>query len=636
MSLGTKLRNDRVASVDSKSVDGYGYEAILPSSHQSHPSSAKSMRQSHPSCAKSRRRRMSVGTKLPNNHVASVDSNAVDRYGYETILPSSHQSHPSSAKSMRRRMSLGSKSVVDGSFSPTPATPRLGDDGLRSTIHGDSTSALNRPEFNRTFTGTAISMKKKTKGFGKNLMRKLRSIDNADGSPGNFRYESDENSQSSCFKGNDTEKSHHSRSSGKYDHEDDDEQSFFSTSSSKSKPKKNKSTRSCDPEMLSPRFANSPRSAKRGGKKKVSSRVFRSADDNFSVGSNKTSKSRSPKSSRKGVKVVDDLSEVKQKRRGRNKYKSQSSPPDDMSQQSEEQAMVYLRRSQELQKGSHHSKSSKSESITSKKASIKMERKGSIKKGMKNQDLQKGSHHSRSSRSESVTSKKSSKHMERRASIQAMKKMDCMLGQLEKYENNLETEQMALRKQVEAMALEKEYAEQRNHELELQLEEMKEKAEMDAGLLVSAESNKNQSAEEIDQLKIENDILKRRLQRHEVSLLKINTGRSMRDLGASMKLQKKVEESPKESKEVAQKDKEIIRLQTDACLLRDKVRDKTDDYEQQFVELEQAKDELAKLKYSIEHTGSFKYHNMNQIIKGQQSRAMQPADVALSDFFDAY
>jgi hypothetical protein len=218
-----------------------------------------------------------------------------------------------------------------------------------------------------------------------------------------------------------------------------------------------------------------------------------------------------------------------------------------------------------------------------------------------------------------------------------MKKMDSMLDQLEKYEDNLETEQIELRKQIEAMALEKEYTEQRNHELELQLEEMKEKAETDAGLLVNAESTKSQSAKEIHQLQIENDIMKRRLQRHEVSLLKMNSGCSMRSLGDSINLtENSDEENSEDSEEVVQKDMEIVRLKADLCLLRDKLRDKTEDYDKQSAELEHAKDEVTMLKYNMDHTGSFRYHNMHETIKEKEMMKMQPAEVALSNFFDAY
>jgi len=220
--------------------------------------------------------------------------------------------------------------------------------------------------------------------------------------------------------------------------------------------------------------------------------------------------------------------------------------------------------------------------------------------------------------------------MERRADIKAMKKMDCMLGQLEKYEDNLVNEMTALRKQLDDMALEKEYVEQRNRELESRLEELKEKAETDAGLLVNAESTRDKSDQEFEQLKIEKDILKRRLQRHEMSLLRTQQLPSLRNVvvedrggGAT-------------SEDLCKKDEEIARLKADLSLLRDKLRDKTADHDKQSAELEQAKDELAMIKYNMEHTGSFRYHNMHQHIREQQTMKMQPGEVALSNFFDAY
>lgn len=682
MSLASELPNDHYhgASMDRNvDINRRGNETILPTSHIFHPSSAKSMW-----------RRMSLVSKLPNDHVASVDSNAVDRYGYEetTLAPSSHGSHPSSVKSsIRRRMSPGTKSVSNDCISPTPATPlslahgtasprtprnrRLlsliipssdktkqssnhAADGLRSTIHNDCTSPLNLQESNRSFAGTVISMKKKTKGFGKNLTSKfLRSIEahDPDDSPGTFGHDSDKNSSaSSCFKGSKYSLDCNSRSSGNSDNQDhgDEDISIFSVETSIRDDLE-------DPEMLTPRSA----CKKRGCKKKLSSKSSRTADDNVDVGSNKGSKSgkKSTKSSRKKKSINDhasgeeieneELNEVKTKHRGRNKYKIQSiNPTGDMSQKTEEPAIsAHLHRSEDLQRGSQHSRSSMSESPTAKKASKRMDkgsshhsrssRSGSVSKKSAKKMERRASHDSRVSRSESI-GKKSAKKEERRASMKAIKRMDSMLDQLEKYENNLETEQMVLHKTIEAMALEKEYTEQRNRELELQLEDMKEKAETDVGMfVVDAESTKCQSAEEIHHLQIENDILKRRLQRHEISLLKMNSACSMRNLGAST-TESSGEETSEDSTEVVQKDEEMARLNADLCALRDKLREKTEDYDEQSAKLEHVKHELAMLKYNMEHIGSFRYHNMYQTIKEKERMKMQPAEVALSDFFDAY
>lgn len=457
-------------------------------------------------------------------------------------------------------------------------------------------------------TGNSVSMKKKTKKFGKALLLKLQSTrgDPAVSPAGTSADDCGEKS------------SHYSGSSGNTDHEYyDDEASLFSAGSSKSSKLMAESVRSWDPERLS------PRSKRPGRKKVVTNRSIRSADDDASVGSGRGSKSRE-KSRRKsklvkhsGEIVSSDMPEVKPKRRGRNMYKIQSGPPLDDSS---------------LRGGSNHSKSStRSGSIGSKKPSRTMAERRSGSVGKKSsKKMEKLSQHSASSRSSSVGKKSSSsKKMERRASIKAMKKMDCMLGQLEKYEDNLENEKTALRKQLDDMALEKEYVESRNRELESQLEELREKAVADAGLLVNAESTKDQSDREIEQLRIESEILKRRLQRHEVSLLRTQQRHVVEGSGGTT--------SSEDSKEeLAKKDGEITRLKAELGLLRDKLRDKTEDYDQQSAELEQAKDELAMLKYNMEHTGSFRYHNMHQLIRERQTTKMQPGEAALSNFFDAY
>ncbi|KAL3934847.1 MAG: hypothetical protein SGBAC_009515, partial [Bacillariaceae sp.] len=221
---------------------------------------------------------------------------------------------------------------------------------------------------------------------------------------------------------------------------------------------------------------------------------------------------------------------------------------------------------------------------------------------------------------------------EKKTATKAIKKMDAMLDQLEKYETNLEDEQLNLRKKLESMAMEKEYLEQKNRQLEFRVEELKDKASETADRLDTADRNKDQSSQEIDQLRIENDILKQRVQRHEATLLRMNSSRSIR--GMRSIINNKGEDPEKHEKELADKDKEITKLKADLALLRDQLRYKTEDYDKQAVELHQARKEVHEARTTLQHTGTFKYHNKFEKMKQDKVKNKSESEARLSSFFD--
>jgi len=213
------------------------------------------------------------------------------------------------------------------------------------------------------------------------------------------------------------------------------------------------------------------------------------------------------------------------------------------------------------------------------------------------------------------------------------KKMDSMLDQLETYESNLEDEQKKLRKQLENITIEKEYLTQRNRQLEVQITELKDKAAEDADRLLMANRNRNQSSEELEDLKIQNEILKEKLQRHEESMLRMNTAKSVRGMRSIIKNQ--VGEDPeKMDKELQEKHKEITKLKADLALLRDQLRYKSEDFDKQAVELEAARKELIEARRTLKHTGTFKYHNKFEEIQKEKAKNKSQQEVALSSFFD--
>ncbi|CAJ1965005.1 unnamed protein product [Cylindrotheca closterium] len=209
--------------------------------------------------------------------------------------------------------------------------------------------------------------------------------------------------------------------------------------------------------------------------------------------------------------------------------------------------------------------------------------------------------------------------------------VDDMLDQLEEYETNVDDEQINLRKKLESMAMEKEYLEQKNRQLEFRVEELKEKAAETADRLDTAARNKNQSSKEIEQLQIENDILKQRVQRHEAAMLRMNSSRSIRGMRSIIH---KGEDPEEHEQQLAEKDKEITKLKADLALLRDQLRYKTEDYDKQAVELHQARKEVAEARTTLKHTGTFKYHNKFEKLKEEKKKSKTGAEVALSSFFD--
>jgi hypothetical protein len=105
----------------------------------------------------------------------------------------------------------------------------------------------------------------------------------------------------------------------------------------------------------------------------------------------------------------------------------------------------------------------------------------------------------------------------------------------------------------------------------------------------------------MEALRIENEILRNRLKRHEFSPLKVASGNSSRHLA----------QNTNQSAVVLEKEK--IRLQAELSLLRTNFREKDDSLAKQSVEFNEMKEEVAKAKDVLQHTGSIKYRNFNRM-----------------------
>lgn len=207
----------------------------------------------------------------------------------------------------------------------------------------------------------------------------------------------------------------------------------------------------------------------------------------------------------------------------------------------------------------------------------------------------------------SVSGRSSSSKKSKRESRREQKErgLHAMIDQMERYENCLVTEQDSLRHELSALALEKEYAEQKSRDLEAKLEEMQAQLEM-VNIAPSSSPGRRDDTDLVDALRIENDILRSRLQRHEFSLLKVNSGKSMRNLVQ--------DDTNEEQSNLLQEGKRnSMRLETETSLLRTSLKEKEDALARQTVELDQMKQELHKTKYLLEHTGSIKYDHSKQL-----------------------
>jgi hypothetical protein len=225
----------------------------------------------------------------------------------------------------------------------------------------------------------------------------------------------------------------------------------------------------------------------------------------------------------------------------------------------------------------------------------------------------------------SVISDRSSKIKSKRRSRRSQKEknLDSMLDQLEDHTNSIATENDSLKKELCVLEMEKEYTEQLNNDLESKLEEMQAQLDMKSLIQVQGPSPSLPQMEDPDSmgaLRIENEILRNRLKRHEFSLLKVASGKSLSNLGFDQNAQ-----NTNHSAVVLEKEKAITRLHTELSLLRTNLRDKS-------AEFNEMKEELAKAKDVLQHTGSIKYHNFNRM---SCPAPAAPGDAAFSNFFNA-
>jgi hypothetical protein len=196
-----------------------------------------------------------------------------------------------------------------------------------------------------------------------------------------------------------------------------------------------------------------------------------------------------------------------------------------------------------------------------------------------------------------------------------------MLDQLEDHTNSIATENDSLKKELCVLEMEKEYTEQLNNDLESKLEEMQAQLDMKSLIQVQGPSPSLPQMEDPDSmgaLRIENEILRNRLKRNEVSLLKVASGKSLSNLGFDQNAQNT-------NQSAVLLEKEIMWLQTELSLLRTNLREKS-------VEFNEMKEELAKAKDVLQHTGSIKYHNFNRM---SCPAPAAPGDAAFSNFFNA-